>query len=1238
VLKQILSFEIRYQLRRPATWLYFAILFLLSFGFLSSDAVEIGGGRGKVLKNAPWVLANTTIILTAVGQVITSALVGTSILRDFQTRTHELLFTTRITRTGYLAGRFGGAFVAMLVVYTAIPLGALVGSAMPWIEHDKMLPIHLANYLQPFLLLGLTNVLFISAAFFAAGALTRNQFVVYTMGIFLLVAWSITGQLTRDLRNDWIGALLDPFGIQPFTLATRYWTVADKNTLLVPLSGFILWNRLAWLAVSGGLVALTLGLFRFRAQPASVGLPWRRPKLALAGVPAGPLGDDRPGVSIGSAAAHAAAERLAAAWRAAQGGASRARQLLAVARMAFASMTRQVSFLAIATVGAVNVIMSAWFANRMDQVTVYPRTYLIADAVVGGFGLFFVILLTTFVGELVWRERQLGADQIQDALPVGPGTHLVGRALGLVGVMAVLQLVLIAAGMVVQTVKGYYNFELSIYFRTVFLIEFPFVLQYALLAFLVHTVVNNKAVGHVVLLAWWVSLITLDTLGFEHLLYQFGSTARYTYSDMNGYGHFMGRTSTFIGYWTAFALALSVIAYLFWVRGTDTSWTVRRAAARVRFRGAARGVLGGATAATMALGGFAFYNTNVLHTYANRKSRDAFQAEYEKHYKVRFERAVLPTLVAVDVEADLWPERRAYTMRGTQTYVNRSGRPLDSLILSYPGDMTLEREAHVDTLAWSRTARAVLTDRAHGFGVWKLDAPLAPGDTIRLRYVRGYDARGFPNGQFQNRIAANGTFLDGEAPVMGYDINQELTGDDARKKVGLKPRPLVAPIDSVAAYQHSAFTREGTWIKFSATVRTAPDQIALAPGYLQSETTENGRRVFRYVMDAPMADFYSFLSARYAVKKATWRGPVCAYAVRDGCTPRDTTVAIEVYYQPGHEYNVDRMITAVQKTLDYATAHFGPYQHRQVRILEFPRYATFAQSFPNTIPFSEGIGFITEAGKDDAGRDLPFTVTAHEVAHQWWGHQVMPAGVQGETMLVESMAEYTALMTTEKQYGRHAMEKYLREELDWYLRGRGTEDKRELPLALVEGQGYIRYGKGGLTLYALRDYIGEEAMNRALSSYVKKVAFQEAPFTTTKDLLAEFRAVTPDSLQYLVKDLFETITLWDLKTENATATKRADGKWVVKLDVAAKKVRADTAGAETAVPMADYVTVGVFGAAASTDDLLGAPLYVAKQKITGDRAHIEVVVDKEPVRAGVDPYHLLIDRNHKDNVKDVERR
>ncbi|HEY0778430.1 MAG TPA: M1 family aminopeptidase [Gemmatirosa sp.] len=1249
---QIFAFELRYQLRRPATWLYFTILFLLAFGLLTSDAVGNVGGTGKVFKNAPFVLSQMTALLAIIGQVITSALVGTAILRDYENRTHELLFTTAMTRAGYLGGRFAGATVVMLLVYAAIPLGAMVGSVMPWLDATKMHPVRLVNYLQPFLLFGVTNVLFISAVFFAAGALTRSQFVVYTLGIFLVVLFNVAGQLTRDLRNDWVAVATDPFGLRVLDIATRYWTVADKNTAFVPASGMVLWNRIEWLLISAVLVGLTFWLFRFSAAPVRLAFPgWRgragrRGDTARGAAAGGADALDRlllPGVGL-DAASHGdrLADALGTAARDARGretGPSRARQLWAVTRVAFAGMVRQVTFLAIATVGAVNVITAAWFAGRGTQTSVYPRTYLIADAVVGGFSLFFVILVTMFVGEVVWRERQLGADQIQDSLPVSPALHLVGRALALLGAMGLLDLVLIAAGIAVQTVRGYHDYELGIYLRTVFLIEFPFVLQYVLLAFVVHTLVNNKAVGHVVLIAWWVVQAVFVAVGLEHLLYQFAQTAPYTYSDMNAYGHFVPRLATFIGYWTALALALGVVAYLAWVRGTDATRATRLAHARARFGAGARLALGGTLGATAALGAFAFYNTNVLHTYANKKARNAFTAEYEKRYKKRYEVLAQPMLVAVDVDADLRPERRAYAVRGTQTYVNRTGRPVDTLALTFEaGDVGGETDRGTksfDTLAWSRPITLLLRDSAHGFATWRLASPLAVGDTVRLRYATHFEPRGFPNGAFNNRVVANGFFLDHPAPAIGYQRELELTDDDDRKKQGLKPRPLTAARDSVAAQMVPALGREADWIQFRATVRTAPDQIAIAPGYLQSATIENGRRVFRYAMDAPMANLYAFNSARYAVRRATWRGPVCPGAARDGCVAHDTAVAIEVYYAPGHAYNVDRMIRSVQRSLDYYTASFGPYQHRQVRIIEFPRYEEFAQSFPNTIPYSEGIGFIAEL-KDDAGRDTPFYVTAHEVAHQWWGHQMLPADVQGSTMLIESLAEYSALTVVEQQYGRHAMEKYLRAELDWYLRGRGTEAKRELPLALVEGQGYIRYGKGGLTLYALRSYIGEAAMNRALSSFLRKTAFQRGPYTTTRDLMAEFRAVTPDSLQYLVGDLFETITLWDLKTDQATATQRPDGKWAVHLEIAARKVRADTAGAEHEVPMADYVPIGLFGPKVDKDDRLGTPIYLGLQRVTGHTASVDLVVDRKPETAAIDPYHLLIDRDPKDNVRAVE--
>jgi hypothetical protein len=736
-------------------------------------------------------------------------------------------------------------------------------------------------------------------------------------------------------------------------------------------------------------------------------------------------------------------------------------------------------------------------------------------------------------------------------------------------------------------------------------------------------------------------MIVFSSLGWEHRLLQFGNTAPYVYSDMNGFGHFVPRIVTFIAFWTAFSILLGVVAYLYWVRGTDAGVAVRRAEARGRLRGPARLLLGGTAVAAAAIATFILWNTNVLHAYRNEKARNHATVQYEKKYKARFEGMTLPTLVAVDVEADLHPETRAYTQRGTQTYVNKAGRPLDSLVLTltaYQGEAKVgpDAEVWIDTLAWSRPATQLLRDDENGVAVYRLATPLAPGDTLTLRWGVRVRTRGFSNAGMRDRLAANGFFVNGDAPVMGYSDQSELTDDDDRKKEKLKPRELARPLDDTSAWQRTYISREADWIRFRAKVRTAPDQIAIAPGYLAREYQEGGRRVFEYVMDAPILDFYAFNSARYAVRKASWRGPVCAYAARDGCVAKDTTVEIAVYHHPGHEYNVDRMILAVQKSLDYFARSWSPYQHRQVRVIEFPRYQSFAQSFPNTIPYSEGIGFITDTRHDEAARDLPFAVTAHEVAHQWWAHQVIGADVQGATMLSESLAEYSALMVVEKQYGRHAMERYLREELDWYLRGRGTEDKRELPLMKVEGQGYIRYGKGGLVLYALRDYIGEEAMNRALARFVAKHAFETAPYATTRDLMAEFRAETPDSLQYLLTDLFETITLWDLKADSATATRRPDGKWTVRVGVAAKKLRADTTGAEKEIPMADWVTIGVFGGETSAGDRLGKPLYTGRHRLTSAMQTIEVVVSEPPRRAAVDPYHLLVDRAPKDNVKEID--
>jgi aminopeptidase N len=403
---------------------------------------------------------------------------------------------------------------------------------------------------------------------------------------------------------------------------------------------------------------------------------------------------------------------------------------------------------------------------------------------------------------------------------------------------------------------------------------------------------------------------------------------------------------------------------------------------------------------------------------------------------------------------------------------------------------------------------------------------------------------------------------------------------------------------------------DSDWMSLDTTVSTSPDQIAMAPGYLQREWTANGRRYFHYKTTSPILGFWSYLSADYEVKRDRWRD-----------------IPIEIYYDAKHPYNVDRMIDGVKKSLDYFTANFSPYQHKQVRILEFPRYARFAQSFPNTIPFSESIGFIADL-RDEESIDYVFYVTAHEVAHQWWAHQVIGGNVQGSTMIVETMAQYSALMVMEKEYGKAKMQKFLRYELDRYLSGRGGELVAEMPLSLVENQPYIHYRKGSLVMYALRDYIGEDRVNRALQKFIRDHAFDEPPYTTAQELVRYFRAEAPAEYQDVITDLFERIVLFDNQARVVSATKRADGKYTVKMTVASKKFRADEKGEEKPVAIDDWIDIGVLG---EKDKVL----FAEKRRITEPSSTFEVVVNEKPVKAGIDPFNKLIDRNPKDNTKSL---
>jgi len=323
------------------------------------------------------------------------------------------------------------------------------------------------------------------------------------------------------------------------------------------------------------------------------------------------------------------------------------------------------------------------------------------------------------------------------------------------------------------------------------------------------------------------------------------------------------------------------------------------------------------------------------------------------------------------------------------------------------------------------------------------------------------------------------------------------------------------------------------------------------------------------------------------------------------------------------------MLEAIQKSLKYYTENFGPYYHKQARIIEFPRYSTFAQAFPGTMPYSESFGFITNL-EDTTKNNVIDAVIAHEMAHQYWAHQVIGADMQGSTMLSESFAEYSSLMVMKQENSPVQMKDFLKYDLQRYLRGRSRESEKELPLYKVENQGHIHYGKGAVILFALQEYIGEDKVNTALKNFLDAYKYQEPPYPTSQDFMRYLKPQIPDSLQYLIKDWFEQITLYDLRMAEANYTKTNDGKYDVKVELIAKKTKADSAGAVEEIPIADWVDVGFYKDRDEKELFFRKRIY-----IDTENTNLQFTLDTIPAKAAVDPLRILIDRVSDDNRKAV---
>lgn len=1207
----IFFYELKYWLKRPATYIYMAIFFMLSLFMAATtagifDSITATTSSARIV-NSPIGISNLFNGLTILIFFLFPSIIGASINRDFKSEMHSILYSYPFTKANYLFAKFFSAIVVVTLIVFMIGVGMFIGFRLPGTNSDLIIAFDFKSYFDSYWLFILPNILLFGAIVFAVVTFTRNIAAGFITVILLLFVQGVTESLLSDPDNRYLAALLDPFGASASSYYTQYWTAYEQNELHIPIKEVILYNRLLWLGVASLVFGLVYKFFTFSQNAMSFSLfkkvkGERSIKRNFGGITKINL----PKVAYD----YSFIQNLKATWK--------------ISNVEFKYIVKSWPFISIVLVGLIIVLINLADVGNPFGTSTYPRTWLMLQ---GGGAFVIAINICTFLyaGMLVNRSKIANVNGLEDVTPIPNWTLFLSKFIAIVKMQVLLLAVIMVSGILFQLYKGYFDIEIGLYIKELFGLKLINYMIWAFLALMIQTVIRNPYLGLFVLLVVSIAIPFLSLAGVEQAVFRYNEGPGFGFNDMNGYGDSLFSYLIYKFYWVLGGLVLMLIASLFWVRGLPHSFKERLSIAKSRFKTPMAIAFAVLLVGFLTMG-YTIYNaTNINNDRYSSKEREEMTVDWEKTYK-KYENYAQPRIVAVKVNMDLFVDDRDFESSGEYFMINKTQTAIDSIFLNHNDYPSTFKFSHENTL--------VSEDTLYNFDIYRLKQPLMPGDSITLNFT----VKNKPNSFLVSNspIIENGTFINNMQlfPSLGYN-GGELTDDKTREKYDLPPNKLKPHPSDSTALGNTYISKDSDWIDFEATVSTSEDQIAIAPGYLQKEWVKDGRRYFHYKMDSKILNFYAFNSAKYEVKKDKWND-----------------VSLEIYYHKGHEYNLERMMDGMKASLAYSSENFSPYQHRQLRIVEFPS-GGFAQSFPNTIPFGGDTGFIAEVDdSEEGGIDYTYAVTVHEVAHQWWAHQVIGADVLGATMLSESLSEYVALKVLEKELGKSQMRKFLKKSLDDYLMRRTFERKRENPLMYNDGQGYIRYQKGSLVFYALSDYIGEDVLNGALKTYVEKVKFQEPPYTTSIDMVNHIKAVTPDSLQYVIKDMFETITVYDNRVKSATSTELDNGKYKVDIEFEVSKYRNDEKGKQLfsevgrdsisylpegktkpilSLQLQDYIDIGIFTEKDVDGKMKEEQLYLKKHKITAIDNKISIVVDEKPTEVGVDPYNKLIDRDSGDN-------
>lgn len=1179
----LLLFELRYQLKTKSVYLFSLIYFGFSYLMGTQGAVPAG-----VNFNSEYVLFFKMGLLSLGAVFSIMFFVVTAIQRDPKFGMEALIFSTPLSKSQFFWSRFAGAWlVGILVVLMALP-GFYAGLYFSDLDPNRITSFYWKDAIDVAWMLLIPSVSICTVLLYSVCLLTKNSLATYAMAVFIYALYFISAIFLNSpllanaapVSNEslFLAALADPFGLSAFFEQSNLWTPFQKNQEQISFNSLLGLNRLIWLVICAFLLGISYRKFSFRITNQQ---PQKTKQLNL-------IEEHRPSTLAKPKSVSISLRKVFPI-------------LNSLIRMDLKFIFQSIPFWAVLgawVVLAVTEIYSKLYSGGAYEETYFPASQLLLEQMQQPLYLFGILLLVFFSGELAWRAKSEKFHEILGATPSSNASLFISK----LATLGILMLVLIGATIIIALSFQLHQAYLSLNSFAIFsLLIYPGIplLFYASIFLLIQDFFKNNYLGMgFSAIAFALFSGPLGTaIGLNHPLWKIGDLPPLKYSqqagwEMNSPGFLL------LGIlWAILALTAIFFRAKHWTGGItrirlSSGWN----------KSAIPGTLG--LLGFIVLSGFFFYQINIIEGYQTIDQILDRQESYERQYK-EYEKEPVLTYSSLQLKIDLFPTKGTYQGQVKGKLKNNSDVAISKMLLT-------EKE-NLRNLWIEQTSKLT---KNHLLDVYEIEFenPVLPQEEVAFSFEVKTTPALFKK---DPAIIQNGSYLNLRdfAPYFGYSEGKEISNNQERKKRDLPLKP-----DKFSRLDHEDFQEVNLMkVDFEAEISTEADQMAFTSGELLEQRTDGNRTWFHYKITQKILP---------------------SIAVFSGIYQKDTllsdSVLLEVYSHPSHQFDSKSTLETMNQSLKILSETFGSYPFKKLRIVEIPSHWGFGGfAHPGMISMVEDNYFLVRPEAKNQF-DLQHKRVIHEVAHQWFGHQLAPRNIPGASFFVEGLAKYAEALVMEKTIGKSAIWQVTDNSNRTYFYGRAFANEAEPPLSKMRGQGYLSYGKSVQSLLAIEELIGSEKLNSTIRKLVNESSKNSLPSIGFQDFLDDLKATCNLSENKLIQDWFEKVIHYDIKIETVKINPLPDGDFEIKLTYEAKKLETLTDGSIREIEMNEPITVSLLQnhprKIRSDEELIQSEILQIKDGMQELVIHSKV----KPIWIAIDPWGTRPDQNREDNWKEIE--